>query len=748
MYGRYPTISYHSKAGIILALLVVSSLFRPGYSRAQTSKEQRIAALSDSGIVCLEKGDINEAYRLVRLALNLNSNSPRALLCMGRVMLNVPTGGQRAIEHLKRAVILQPENIEARYHKALAHIRLSKTELGFDDSQLALKEIEAILALNPSHPDAYYRRGIVLRDTYRDYRGAAEAFDQQVFITPEHMSARIALLKAQMDMGGWEAAVAAAESILAQDPNRWEAYPYLVAAYWKAGSDEEAMQVFESYFAVLPEDERDLYFDLGLILSPIESEEFNAFNEEGRQAFSNHYWRARDPDPETDINERLLEHYIRVAYARIEFGEHAWPWDDRGAFLIRYGEPDISTGRGWPYAIELIMGERWGVGGDWDFHIRARDLRRELGLPLNQAAGQGPGSQLGRMRDASGTPMSGTFFTPEEWFYTDLGLHVSFVDPISSGRYLIGDESRMLVEVMEKRVPSISMEEYRIENIHPLDYLVTFRGEGGKTAVEYVFALLPDDFISPTSMMDTYAKVNVEVDLYTEAWEQIAGTAGNARLVEIIPHFRIRGVPFFVDATRMEAVPGTYRIAVLFQNTDTGRLATTEELVELPDYSSEELLVSDILPAFRITEVGSGKKGPFIRGNLEVLPLPGRAFEFSQTLFIYYEIYNLSKDEFGATDYRTDYSIAVAPYEESLFTQLFHGVRRIAGIEIERAIVTSSFTRSGIQRDISTHLEIDFSPLVADIDRLEIYELELRITDNITGYTASSSLVFRLLPDW
>ena len=44
--------------------------------------------------------------------------------------------------------------------------------------------------------------------------------------------------------------------------------------------------------------------------------------------------------PVTEANERLLEHYRRVAFALENFGTYASPWDDRGNAYIRYGDPD------------------------------------------------------------------------------------------------------------------------------------------------------------------------------------------------------------------------------------------------------------------------------------------------------------------------------------------------------------------------------------------------------------------------
>lgn len=55
------------------------------------------------------------------------------------------------------------------------------------------------------------------------------------------------------------------------------------------------------------------------------------------------FWQQLDPTPFTQYNERLLEHWERIAYAREHFDRRNDPpygTDDRGIEYVRYGEPD------------------------------------------------------------------------------------------------------------------------------------------------------------------------------------------------------------------------------------------------------------------------------------------------------------------------------------------------------------------------------------------------------------------------
>lgn len=58
------------------------------------------------------------------------------------------------------------------------------------------------------------------------------------------------------------------------------------------------------------------------------------------------FWIERDPTPSTPVNERLVEHWQRIAHARKMFVyNHSSPYrtDDRGTFFVKYGLPDEIT---------------------------------------------------------------------------------------------------------------------------------------------------------------------------------------------------------------------------------------------------------------------------------------------------------------------------------------------------------------------------------------------------------------------
>ncbi len=685
------------------------------------------AALCDSARALLMRGDTEGARVLYERALDQDREYPPAVLGMGMTLLEVPRQTRAALTYLRRASSLMPDDPNAHFQRARAHLRLAETDFGRDNANQARQELEQVIALDPSHGEAYHLLGTLYMEVYRDYDQAVAAFRRQTEANPGNLESRFEYVRALMDMGMFEESVLEAEALRRRAPDDSRVYPYLAGAYWKQGRLEEAMRVFEDYFGRIEPKERDLYFDLSLILTTAEVKEFEGLSAEGRQSWWNHYWSTRDPDPKTAVNERLLEHFVRVDWARLEFGQKVWPWDAQGEMYVRYGEPDVRAGRGRAVATDLIT-------EDWEYFLRKKRLYEELGLtpPVYVLPGWTDEDPLADVWVQGSA-------TPIQWFYLDRGLQLNFEDPVMSGRYRL--VRSILTDQLSARKPVISEKEDVIQYVDPADGVFSFRGAGGKTVVEYAFALLPDDFGQFRSVTGDYATIDVDVVIYTPEWEEVARAGDKARRLQTVPQVTVRGIPLFVDATRLEVAPGPYRIATLLLDPVSGRRGAAEEIVEVPDYSGLELNVSDILPAATIREVPRGTEGRFVRGNLEVLPLPGRALQTDQPLYIYYEVYNLAKDAFGATDYEVAYAVAEAPDEGGLGSRLFQGLKSLVGMGQRRSVLTARTERSGIESTSREWLQVDMSEVPAGT-----YLLELTITDRLTGQSTGQRLLFRTLP--
>ncbi len=341
------------------------------------------------------------------------------------------------------------------------------------------------------------------------------------------------------------------------------------------------------------------------------------------------------------------------------------------------------------------------------------------------------------------TPEADGGGTPEVWLWVERGIDIKFDNPVMNGQYLIDEalDYAPMVEAMERRMPSISEEEEKIETFDPFQLAVSFRGKGNTTELEYVIGILADDFGPFRSATGEYAFINVKVDLFSPAWEHAGSTTFGIQRYLTIPHVTVRGNQMFIHNTRLEVDPGEYTVSILVLDPETGIRATVEEHLTLPDYSGDDLMMSDILPAARISEVGPGRSGRFIRGDLEVIPLPGRTLGMDQPLFIYFEIYNLLRDRFGSTRYSIEYAVSESTSDDGSLRKLFQGLGAMVGIRGRRSVLSSEFSRTGVQNDERNHLEIDLSALPHGI-----YDLMITITDQVSGQVVSKVLTVRTLP--
>jgi len=94
--------------------------------------------------------------------------------------------------------------------------------------------------------------------------------------------------------------------------------------------------------------------DVVYILTPEERDVFGKLTtDEERELFVEQFWRRRDTDPMTGMNEFQLEHYRRIHYANERYNAGIPGWKtDRGRVYIMYGEPHRIEAHptGGPYA--------------------------------------------------------------------------------------------------------------------------------------------------------------------------------------------------------------------------------------------------------------------------------------------------------------------------------------------------------------------------------------------------------------
>ena len=194
--------------------------------------------------------------------------------------------------------------------------------------------------MDPDHPDAYYRLGFMYENDLLKKEDAIEFYEKQLAINPAHKDAMWRLGQLYRVLSRTDQAARTLSRLMqTQGTNQRQYMLELAEVYLERKDYKKAETLFETYIAGLNARERMPFEDISLLASEGETEAFRQATGRERQAFLNRFWKRRDPTPITEVNERRVEHFRRVAYAREHFGSAIFPWDRRGEIYVRYGTP-------------------------------------------------------------------------------------------------------------------------------------------------------------------------------------------------------------------------------------------------------------------------------------------------------------------------------------------------------------------------------------------------------------------------
>ena len=77
------------------------------------------------------------------------------------------------------------------------------------------------------------------------------------------------------------------------------------------------------------------------ILDLNEMKIISELNNQDIVGYVSEYWNKKDPDPNTIVNELLIEFSLRIKYVKDTFGDFEQGWrSDRGRIYIVYGSPE------------------------------------------------------------------------------------------------------------------------------------------------------------------------------------------------------------------------------------------------------------------------------------------------------------------------------------------------------------------------------------------------------------------------
>ncbi len=470
----------------------------------------------------------------------------------------------------------------------------------------AKREFKKVIELDSSFVNAYVRLGEIYlhsmlayyyryTDTeiplsYREF--AIDDFDQAVSylkralaIDPENREAKYLLGNLYYEVGDYDQMIELFRKAIEEDSSDTNYNLFLGLAYLANRQYCEAAHCFQRVIPRLSEAERRV-FTRPLFLKSLQGDSVTA-------AEASRYWRQNDPMFLTPENERLLEHYGRVAYANLRFsvprlGIEGWN-TDRGRTYIRYGRP------------RFLM---------------------EYGKSID----------------------GGAVYPPTQiWIYKDFYLY--FSDEFWNGEYRFTQPPLSVKSrFRERTLIDFTIVSQNLFRTMPERF--EFEMPGGTFVVPYRFNFfrrgnrLEGLLVFELPRMTEYPRERFSLGLFRlnrdripeSSWKQEIQVNPFASPFNNLDSMLVAFFPFQTDS-------GKFRYSLELIDRQEERNFVHRDSLMLPPLLCDSLTVSDLLLAY---DIQTDKISHYYhRGRLSILPSATNIFSRNQPLYLYFEIYNI-----------------------------------------------------------------------------------------------------------
>ena len=637
----------------------------------------------------------DEALKSFKEAVWRDKNWAPGHMGMALIYMRIPHRRLDARKALRKAMSLDPAYAEYQYIMGLTYMDQGDKGWLIGSHPDGRDYFQRAVELDPAHPDAYFQLGRcyeelnlsdhnkLARDRDDDYTKALNAYLKQYQVNPEHPEAllRFAGICHRFELydRGAERLRKMAEEMEGIRPEviRTMLTQFEALAMSARKQYDMLQRALETYIKGLDAEEQEIYADLAHVAPPDVLEAWQSAAGPERDRVWLEFWNGRDPNPATVENERLVEHYKRIMYARLHFSSGQQPYDRRGEMYVRFGEPDDRR----RFVFHQYQNPEivfMPTGNPAVDAIREQNLLSGYKLKLQGGPGQarndlGPQniSEVIGMRAKAELDYG---YVVESWVYVPHDMELYFVDLIGDGKF-----DYPLMTVDSDRNEMVSQHRYhpgrlateliaRSPENYPhdfgggiLDYaydITTFRGDNETTLMELAYSIPVWQFGDVTDGNGSRTFLRNQATLRDSVHKPLFNQKFRFGPIER-PARKISSeqarVSAFTLAVDVQAPPGEYTAAVEMQDEASERIGVYKKPVVVPDYRGRALMISDLKLSTGITP--TDQAGPYVRKGLNIVPHPLRAYGRGQLVYVYYEVYNLGKDEAGRTSYQTEYEI-------------------------------------------------------------------------------------------
>jgi len=488
--------------------------------------------------------------------------------------------------------------------------------------------------------------------------------------------------------------------------------------------------------------------DVVYIISDAERKAFLGLqtNEE-RENFIEEFWQRRSPDPDSTDNPVREEHYRRIAYANEHFSSGVAGWrTDRGRIYIMYGKPDDleSHTQGENYERPLDQGggetktyafEDWtyhyieGIGenvelefvdptGTGEFRLTTDPSEKDAllyvpGAGLTLAEQEGMSSKAARFQNTDGTHMAPSMTGArnsnlDEFSRLELEAKIWQPPPV---------KFKDLEEVVSSRI---------VRDQIKFDYRFDFLRISGDTVLVPITVQIPNNQLSfqskdgiHTATLNLFARVSSLSGRTVQTFEDTIRRDFPDSLLQ----GSLRTSSIYQKAVPLR--PGLYRLDVVLKDTTSNNIGVVNTRLAVPPFEEDKLSASTLILADEISPVAAKDigLGMFVIGSMKVRPKLDKSFIATQSIGIYFQVYNLKIDD---QTHKNNASVEI---------QVFQGDQAV------KHVVQSSeqLHQTGEQLTVQESLPAQTLPPGK-------YRIEIKTTDAVANQSITRSADFTVAP--
>ena len=609
----------------------------------QVSREESIAAFR---AILSRDNEYAPAYNaLANLYLQANTVNDR----------------QRAMRMIQQAIAIDPNNAE---------YRLTRGKIWWAQGfrSRALRQYENVNEKEPDNTEALDGEGmcqvyefLAIKDERRDFREYAQEAKQEA----EHVLRKSIQLDATnqkpyyllgilyFEDEDWSTFQALMQDLHAQYPDDKNTLLFCGLAAYQLGEYNESHEYYQRAYDLMSLEERELLESIKLLIPKEDHASRDTTQTIDKLLEREMFWKSQDPLYLSNLNERKMEHFGRMAYSNLRFrrfSDDVEGWQtDMGKTYIKFGRyrrrisSYLRRGETWFY--ETFKMVYCGDGADhWSF-----------------CGGSEIGS--GISSESMATTRIDKFLGPQD------DLNDNLIDRLLSRSF------HYIPSVLEeashhtfRKIAQRFVDPY-LQRKYTLPYQVAAFEERDSVRIELSY-MIPKDRLESKAETGEVSFWD-GVFLFDEYWNDVYNYRKSVSfpLPPPLPaeNAAARHRNDHLLVSRMLSVPqGNYHLSVELLDQTSGAIGIARD-EEQYVYDVESFHLSDLLVGNNIQTRHSFPQG---RDDLIITPNPVRTFSQSESVFIYLELYDLKRDDFGNTAYEISYTIG-KPEVDTLSPTLF-----------------------------------------------------------------------------